>query len=554
MTDILRLVRLMRPWAEWIFLGALASLATLLANVTLMAVSGWFIASMALAGLAGVSMNYFTPAAIIRAMAIARTVGRYVERLLTHEATLRLVAHMRRWFYDHLEPLAPAGLQSNTSGDLFSRIGSDISILEDFYLRTLVPGLVALVALPLFLLFASCYSLYLATGLALLYGLAGMLLPLLIHKRSKKASQELVLQQAAMRSDLVQGLQGMREMLVYGRQDDFINGVDLLSERLKQNQSHLVRFQASSQSTITLATNFAILLVLFAIIPQIQAGILSGPLLPMLAFFTMASFEVILPLPMAIQSLITTQMAATRLFELADSSRHEVMTTDRVQCPKADHPSGLRLEHVTFRYPDQSLPAFSDLSFSLDPGKRLAITGPSGSGKSSLVNALAGFWPIEKGCILIHDIPHDLMTDEQLRAHFAVAAQKPHLFNSTLRGNLLLANEEASPAAIKEVCRITQLEDLITALPNGLDTYLGEAGQSLSGGQIRRLAIARALLSPAPILILDEPGEGLDPQMEQQILEDLFRYAKDRSIILITHGNAGLTHMDEIIKLGAHQR
>lgn len=554
MADLLRLIHLMRPWAGWIFLGVLASLMTLLANVTLMAVSGWFIASMALAGLAGISMNYFTPAAIIRAMAITRTVGRYVERLITHEATLRLVAHMRRWFYNHLEPLAPARLQSTTSGDLFSRIGADISVLEDFYLRTLVPGSVALIALPLFLIFAGTYSLSLSIGLAILYGLAGLCLPLLIHRFGKTASKQQVLQQATIRSDLVQGLQGMREMLVYGRTDDFVQEIDEQSAKLSQSQIHLAKLQASSQSIITLATNLAILLVLFALIPQIQSGMLSGPLLPMLTFFAMASFEAIIPLPMAMQSLITTRMAASRLFELADQSRHEVLTTDQMQCPIANHPSSLKLEHVTFCYPEQSSPAFKDLSFSLNPGKRLAITGPSGSGKSSLINALVGFWPIENGCILIHGMPHDLMTEEQLRAHFAVASQKPHLFNSTLRGNLLLANEQASPQALEEVCQITQLDGLIASLPKGLDTYLGEAGQSLSGGQIRRLAIARALLSPAPILILDEPGEGLDPQMEQQILGDIFRYAKDKSIILITHSNAGLCHMDEIIKFGTHQR
>ncbi|WP_319498397.1 hypothetical protein [uncultured Cohaesibacter sp.] len=221
MAEIRKLLGLMRPWTGWIILGVFLSLITALANVTLMAISGWFIAAMALAGLAGVTMNYFTPAAIIRAMAITRTVGRYAERLVTHEATLRLVAELRRWFYDRMEPLAPSGLQDLKSGDIFSRIGADITTLENFYLRVLVPSLVAVIAVPIFCVFAGYFSVALAVALIVLYVFGGILTPWLILHFGRQAAAAQVLQAAQMRSTLVEGQQALREMLVYGRDGDY---------------------------------------------------------------------------------------------------------------------------------------------------------------------------------------------------------------------------------------------------------------------------------------------------------------------------------------------
>ena len=232
MAEFRKMLGLMRPWTGWIILGVFLSLITALANVILMSISGWFIAAMALAGLAGVSMNYFTPAAVIRAMAITRTVGRYAERLVTHEATLRLVAELRRWFYDRMEPLAPAGLQGLKSGDVFSRIGADITTLENFYLRVLVPSLVALIAVPSFCFFAGYFSAGLALSLIVLYFLGGILAPWLIHHFGRKAASDQVLESARMRSTLVEGQQALREMLVYGRDDDYFKTVEAQSSSL----------------------------------------------------------------------------------------------------------------------------------------------------------------------------------------------------------------------------------------------------------------------------------------------------------------------------------
>ena len=554
MKELKRLFSLLRPWAGWILLGIFLSLITMLANVALMAVSGWFIAAMAVAGLAGTTINYFTPAAVIRAMAITRTVGRYAERLVTHEATLRLVAHLRRWFYDRLEPLAPAGLAGSRAGDLFSRIGADITVLENFYLRVVVPVAVALLALPIFLVFFGYFSPLLALVMAGLYGLVALLLPMAVLKWGKAASARKVTRSATLRAHLVEGQQGLRELLVYGRAHDHEAKSDAFSEALSVDQKRLASLQAISQGSIGLASNLAVWMVLILIIPLVGAGQFEGPILPMLCLFAMASFEAILPLPVAVEAYITTRTAAGRLFALAD---REPVTQSAEASPAAKMssiagPVDLAFEHVRFAYQSMEKPLFEDLSFALKAGNRLALVGPSGSGKSSIINMLMGFWPIESGSIRFGGTNITQLEAETLRSHVSVAPQQVHLFNTTIRANLLLANKDASDDTLMEALELVDLADFIKAQPEGLGTFVGEAGTALSGGQIRRLALARALLRPAPILILDEPGEGLDRTREEAVLDRILDHAarQDRpmSVILITHSSVGLERMDQIIR------
>ncbi|WP_319411829.1 thiol reductant ABC exporter subunit CydC [uncultured Cohaesibacter sp.] len=550
MAEMRKLLGLMRPWTGWIALGVFLSLITALANVTLMAISGWFIAAMALAGLAGVTMNYFTPAAIIRAMAITRTVGRYAERLVTHEATLRLVAELRRWFYDRMEPLAPAGLQGMKSGDIFSRIGADITTLENFYLRVLVPALVAVIAVPIFCIFAGYFSTGLAVALIIFYFLGGILTPWLIHHFGREAASKQVLEAADMRASLVEGQQALREMLVYGREEDYRQLIDEQSGRLCTSQLRLAKLQAASQSALTLAASLAMFAALWFIIPKVSDGTFEGPILPMLMLFAMASFEVIVPLPVAIRAFIETQVAAKRLFGLTDQPPKGVSARgpEAIDGKPSATPT-LALKDVSLAYEDGGKSAFDHISLVVEPGERVAIVGPSGVGKSSIINALVGFWPLTGGEILIDGQPHSRFTAESLRAHFAVAPQKPHLFNSTLKGNLLVANPDATEAMLHKVLDQVQLSDFVASEPEGIETFVGEAGGTLSGGQIRRLSIARALLSPAPILVLDEPGEGLDPQMEREILNRILDEETGRTILLITHNSAALERMDKRLEL-----
>ncbi|AGA89228.1 cysteine export CydDC family ABC transporter permease subunit/ATP-binding protein CydC [Thioflavicoccus mobilis 8321] len=546
MRELARLLRLMRPYAGWMVLGLLAALVTLVANVGLLAVSGWFIAAMAAAGASGTPINYYTPAALIRAFAILRTGGRYVERLVTHEATLRLLARLRVWLFEHLEPLAPAGLQDARSGDLLSRIGADIDALDRLYLRLLVPLLVAVVGGTAAVVFLAFYD----WGLALvaLAGLlvAGAFVPWLVGRLGAEAAARQVTTAAELRTAVVDGLQGMAELAIYGRAEAQAQAVDRLSVAWIADQRRLAGLDGLSLAAVGLAANLTLWGGLLIVIPLVGSGQLAGPELVMIALFLLACFEAVAPLPAAFQSLATTLTAARRLFAIVDAQ-------PAVVDPQTASPEPERLDlifdEVALRYAPERPWALHGVSFRVEPGERVAVVGATGSGKSSLVNLLLRFWDYQAGSIRLggHELRRYRAAD--LRRRIAVVSQHAHLFHTSIRDNLLLANPNATDEALQRACSVAQLDAFIASLPEGWDTLVGEAGIGLSGGQARRLAIARAVLRDAPILILDEPTEGLDSTTAHDLMTAIHRLMAGRTVLLITHRFADLGAMDRILVL-----
>jgi len=555
----LRLLKLMRPYWGAMLLGALLSLITLLANIGLLAVSGWFIASMALAGISGAAINYFTPAALIRALAIVRTVGRYAERLVSHNATLALLSELRGWFYQRLEPLAPARLQQYHSGDLFSRIRADIDTLDHFYLRVLTPFSVALLALLIVFTVLWFYHWQLASLALLLWLSVGLLLPWWLYRRAQPLAQQQVQEAARLRRLLLESLQGMAELSLFNRSAERRAKVEQSSAELNRIQLRQARLTAWSKSGLLLAANLALWGALWLLIPLRQSELIEAAEFPMLLLLLLASFEAVMPLPVAMQALAESLAAARRLFEIVDA-QPQVAEGERGEQELSAAPR-LRVEKLRMAYAPDARPVLAELSFSLQRGESLVLLGESGAGKSSLINVLLRFWEYQGGSVSLDGIELKQLPAEQVREQFAVVSQRSHLFNASVRQNLLLANPEASEAELIEVCRQTQIDEVIQALPEGYDTLLGEAAVRLSGGEARRLVIARALLKPAPFLILDEPTEGLDGETEQQLMQTLLPLFKQRGVILITHRLIGLEQFDRILLLekgrvlesGSHQ-
>lgn len=540
--DLRRLLVLYLPYRKWMFWGALAAFATVLANVALMATSGWFIAQMALVGLAGAAMNYFTPAAFIRAMAIARTGGRYLERLITHEATFRVLQELRVWFYQRLEPLAPARLAELRSADLSSRILSDIDALNHLYLRVLVPVGVAVAAGAVIVAVQALYSGRVALASLLFLLLAGIAVPALAFRMGQPAGRRLVDLRAALRSAAVDGLQGLGELRVYGGTERQAERIAALTDNMIVAQRRLSDASGWSQGLLGLLANLAMWTALLLAVPLVASGGITPAQLPMLALFVLAGFEAVLPLPLALQMLGETLAAARRVFAVIDA-RPQVDEPPDLPEPRWTTPeiaiAGLRL-----RYPgrdDTVHPwAIDGLDLHLRPGERVALVGPSGAGKSTVVQVLLRFWDYQHGSVRVGG--HDLRDwpGDALRRHVAVVSQDTYLFNTTIRDNLLLARPDASDADLVAACRAAQLHDFVASLPDGYDTWVGEAGMRLSGGQARRVAIARALLRNAPVLILDEPTEGLDARTERELLHDIGRLMEGRTVLLITHRLAAL--------------
>jgi ATP-binding cassette subfamily C protein CydC len=361
-----------------------------------------------------------------------------------------------------------------------------------------------------------------------------------------------------LRANLVNDLQGMGELLIEGADSRHAERIERLSQNLAGAQSRMSQFDGIAQGAIGLCANLAMWLITLSAIPMIRAGELPPVQLAMLALFTLASFEAIAPLPAALQGLGETLAAARRVFALVDSS-------PAVEEPSTPEPLPqditLTLRDLRFTYPETESPVLQGLNLILPPGGKLALIGPSGSGKTTLLQLLLKFRTPDRGSIILGGIPYASLSGEVLRSRIAVATQYNHLFNASIRDNLLLANPEADQTALEAACRLAMIDDFIAAQPEGYETRIGELGLRLSGGQARRLAIARALLKDAPILILDEPTEGLDSHTEQIMMKRILKWSEERSLLLVTHRIRGLEQMDQILLLreggiaerGSHQ-
>ncbi len=544
MRDMLRLLRLFRPYAWWMVAGAGLGTVVVLANVGLLALSGWFIAAMALSGLGGAPIEYFTPAAAIRGLAVVRTGGRYVERLVTHEATFRLLAELRVWFYERLEPLAPAGLQTVRGGDLLSRVRADIDSLDNLYLRVIAPSVAATVIVMLAVGFLAMFSraIALVAGTGLL--LAGVALPLLAQRLGRAPGRRAVEIRSDLRSAVSDTLRGLGELLVCGADARHGALVAALGTSLAAAQRRQARVAAASTALSGLLAQLAMWAAVVIATPSVAAGTLPGPDLAMIALFVLAGFEAVGPLPLAFQTLGETLAAAQRIFAIVDA---EPAVREPERGTAAPRRFDLRVRGLRMRYAPDAPWALDGIDLDVPQGGSLAIVGATGSGKTSLLNALLRFWDYQEGRVEIGGVPIQAMGGETVRALCTVVAQQTHLFNTSVRANLLLARPCADEAALRDALRDAQLLDEVLALPEGLDTIVGETGARLSGGQARRLAIARALLKDAPILILDEPTEDLDAASEHAVVQALGTLMQGRTTLLITHRPQVLRYADTVL-------
>lgn len=536
----LRLLGLYRNYRGWLLLGAFLSLLTVLANVGLLAISGWFITAMGVAGASGAAINYFTPAAIIRALAISRTAGRYGERIITHEATFRLISALRVWFYRKIEPLAPAGLEDRHSGDLLTRIQKDVDRLDRFYLRLLLPVTVAAAALLIFSAFLAHYDALIAGTILSLLLIGGIALPLLGNRFSERASVRELKESSRVRQLTIEFVQGMADLINAGSDRRASKAIEQASDAWLASQDHLHRSASITQAAMFLLAGLAAWATLMLGLPLLQAGQLDGPQLAMLVLAALAGFEIVAPLPAAFQAWPESRESAKRLFEI---------TGQPIALPDPAHPC-LPMGPLEFRFDDVHLQYHRDahqavlrgVDLVLAPGSRTLLVGENGAGKSSLVNLMLRLRDPSHGRIMLGGVDLRDWDPGELRDRVAVVSQHSHLFAASIADNLRIARPDASQEQLEIACRTAQIHDFIAQLPEGYETWLGETGVNLSGGQARRIAVARALLKRSPILILDEPTEGLDNETSTRLISSLDRFSEGRTVLWISHlpvlGNA----------------
>jgi thiol reductant ABC exporter CydC subunit len=562
MKTLLRLASFLRPFWPQVLLSVLLGALTIGSSIALMSTSAWLISTAAIAvsvadlGVSVVGTRFF---------GLARGLFRYLERLASHSLTFKILARIRVWFYQALEPLAPARLTSVRSGDLLARVISDVETLDNLFVRALAPPLVAIVIVLGMAVFMGSFAP--ALGLVITFFLLaiGVGLTTFSLVLNRKLGRRLVASRSLLKADLVDAVQGLPELLAFGQDQAYLTKIQATGREYSTVQTQMARLNGLQSGLNSLLTGLGVWTMLFLAIPLVSSGIIEGVTLAVIVLGSMASFEAVQNLPQAAQLLEANLQSAKRLFEIADETPAVVDPANPLPQPAS---ADLRVRELTFSYEPRStlspqkeqenlalLAGFAvknvleNVSFDLPVGKKLAIVGPSGAGKSTLANLLMRFWETEG--ILLDG--HDLRAYQQVdtRRMFSLVGQSTYLFNASLHENLLLARPWATQAEIESACQTAQLHDFILTLPNGYETLVGERGVQLSGGERQRVAIARALLKDTPIFIFDEPTANLDTTTERNLIETLQAVTEKRSVLWITHRLVGLEAMDEILVLEA---
>ncbi|MEV0321062.1 thiol reductant ABC exporter subunit CydC [Streptomyces sp. NPDC050658] len=542
MTTLRLLAHLLPHWRR-LLPAALAAAGSEVAGAALLGTAAWLITRaaeqppIASVGLAVV---------VVRALALGRGALRYVDRLLGHDGVLRAVAGFRGRVYDALVPLAPAGTPAFRGGDLLTRLVDDVDAVQDLLLRVLIPA------------FAACAVTVAATGTAalllpqagLLLGaalaVAGLLVPALVLTLSRRAGRAEKGARAELATATLDLTRGAADLAAYGARGR-------AHERARRAAGRIAALERGKALTTSLASTSVLLLqggttvgVTLLALRAHTAGALSAVHLTVLAVLALISFEALTPLPAAARHLAGVRACAHRLAELLDTRPTVTDPPAPVPLPVGE-PLGVRVEGLRVRHRAEGPPALDGVSLRLPPGSRTVLLGASGSGKSTLVAALMRCVPYEAGSILVGGRELRDCAGADVRRVITGVTQDAHVFHTTIRANLLLARPEATDAELREAARRARLLDWVESLPERWDTLLGADGAAMSGGQRQRLLLARALLADPPVLVLDEPTEGLDPDTAAAVLADILDATRGRTTLLVTHERAGLAAADRIV-------
>ncbi|MCU6319802.1 heme ABC transporter ATP-binding protein/permease CydC [Klebsiella aerogenes] len=529
---------------KWLLtLGVVLAIVTLLASIGLLTLSGWFLSASAVVGVAGIySFNYMLPAAGVRGAAIIRTAGRYFERLVSHDATFRVLQHLRVATFSKLLPLSPAGLARFRQGELLNRIVADVDTLDHLYLRVISPLVGALVVILVVTIGLSVLDVTLALTLGGIMLATLLLLPPLFYRAGKPTGEQITQLRGQYRQQLTSWLQGQAELMLFNASDRYRKQMEKTEQRWQEAQRRQAELTALSQALMLLIGGIAVIAMLWMASEGVGGNSQPGALIALFVFCALAAFEALAPVTGAFQHLGQVIASARRIMQITEQQPE---VTFSQQAPQSFSQVALTLNEVTFSYPQQSAPALKDISLQVAAGEHIAILGRTGCGKSTLLQLLTRAWDPANGQIQLNGQPLSELSETTLRQAMSVVPQRVHLFSATLRDNLLLAAPQVSDARLADILARVGLEKLLE--DSGLNSWLGEGGRQLSGGELRRLAIARALLHDAPLMLLDEPTEGLDATTESQILDLLSEVMRDKTVLMVTHRLRGLARFNQII-------
>lgn len=558
MRDLLPYLKLYKKHWFGLSLGMLLAFATLSASIGLLTLSGWFISASAVAGLtiARETFNYMLPGGGVRGLAMSRTAGRWGERVVSHNATFKLLTDLRIFFFKKLAPLIPGRISNLRDADLLNRLVADVDAMDHVYLRLVSPvtvGVFGIFFLTLFLMWFDS-SLGLILGSILLIML--VVWPVLFYKLGKRNGGELTQNKADLRVTTLDWIEGYSELTLFGAEERYRNAILETQHKLMANQFVNANLTGMASAALMLFNGLTLVLMLWLAADGV-GGNAPDPFIALMAFATMASFELLMPIAGAFQHLGQTLSSARRLNEVILSEPEVQFAEEKLDINK---PLDITFSNVTFNYPDSERSVLNAVDLTIPATHKVAIVGQTGSGKSTLIQLLTRYWDPKKGYISIAGIELTQWNESQLRESISVVSQRVDILNGTLRDNLLIARPEATDDHLANILKDVGLEKLLEN--NALDSWLGDGGRQLSGGEKRRIGIARAILHDAPILLLDEPTEGLDKQTEHSIMTLFEKHFEGKTVIFITHRLIGLESMDsivlieqgEIVENGSHEK
>jgi thiol reductant ABC exporter CydC subunit len=536
MNGISHLMNVIRQYKGQVFLAGILGACTILCSVGLLGASAVLISK---AAIVPAILELMTLVALVRFFGIFRAVFRYAERLVSHDVTLKVLANLRSWYYRRLMPLLP-GAVGNKGARLFKNILNDVEILQFFYLRVVAAPLVCVLVLAVMSIVLWMLVPEAAIILILAFALEGLVFPFVFGMRQKKHAED---EQTAQEH-------------FYQLTSDFLLGFDSVwfsarnkVEDVKQVRQNLYRKQRESRNLdglLNLCNGLTGVFVLagsfYAAALAVENGSLDGVYLVMIPLLAWSALEAVQPMPLAVRFLFESQLAMDDMLQVVHTPVRGREEACEAPACKDD---GIVFDHVSFAYQERMV--LQDISFHVKPGERAAILGGIGSGKSTVMNLLLGFYKQNSGSIILDGVPLDKVNVEQLGQHIAVVRQDCALFSGTIRENLSYVadcSEDAMKAALKKA----GLLDYVDSLPEGLDYVLAESGSNLSGGQKKRMALAQLFLQDKPVVLLDEVLEGLDEENIRNILPAILDYCKGRTLLYITHDLSVLDAFERVIE------
>ena len=544
MRALLPFLRLFKFAKLPLFLGLVLMITGLASSIGLLTTSGWFLAATAIAGL-GTLFNFFYPSASVRGLAIGRTLFRYFEKLVTHDATFRILAKLRVQVFEKIIPLSPAVLNRYRNSDLLNRLVSDVDTLDSLYLRLIAPFITAI-----FVILAMCIGLSfvnapLALGLGVSLLLLVLVIPTVFYLLGKKFGDKLVHSRALYRTQFLEFIQAQAELLLFNAEDKLKDNMAKTEANWQADQQKEANLSGFS-TALSLFLNGLIIAAMLWFSSQAEFGDdeYRMAFIALFTFAALASFEILMPLGSAFLHIGQVIASAERVTDIIE--QQPLVTFNGKAEFDQNATTLIEAKDLSFTYPERQNRALENLNLTIQKGKKIAILGKTGSGKSTLLQLLVRNYDANQGELFLAGKPIADYAEDTLRSQFCFLTQRVHVFSDTLRQNLQFASAvNISDEKMIEVLNQVGLGKLLEQ-EQGLDIWLGDGGRPLSGGEQRRLGLARILLNDAPILLLDEPTEGLDRETERQILRLILAHSENKTLIMVTHRLTAIEQFDEL--------